>query len=70
MHKFLTIAVAFTVGTLLAAVHYERKIGDLKVNVEGSYHDGYRDASTVMEDEPGWVCQTMGNKICGPMPSK
>jgi hypothetical protein len=22
---------------------------------------------TVQEDEPGWNCQTMGNRICGPV---
>lgn len=23
----------------------------------------------IEEDEPGWDCRTMGNRICGPMPT-
>jgi hypothetical protein len=26
-----------------------------------------RDALTIEEDEPGWDCRTMGNRICGPL---
>jgi hypothetical protein len=28
------------------------------------YRSGYR----IDEDEPSWNCQTMGNRICGPIP--
>lgn len=36
------------------------------------YDTGYRDAMHephhIEEDEPGWNCKTMGNRVCGPLP--
>ena len=35
---------------------------------DGTWHaiPGYGGTTTIQEDEPGWDCKTMGNKICGP----
>ena len=45
-----------------------QEIADLRVDIEINYYDGYRHGvleSNIEEDEAGWDCRTMGNRICG-----
>lgn len=43
MRQFLPLFVAFTLGVLACAVHYEREESDLKADSECNYHTGYDD---------------------------
>jgi hypothetical protein len=42
----------------------DQEVADLRVDAEINYWLG-RQGSNIEEDEAGWDCRTMGNRICG-----